>query len=239
MSTSLFAEAPFAARAFLRLRSFFTPYEFLASAFPAEGRILDLGSGHGLLALTLSTGSGGHEVIGIDHDPERVRLSEAAARKLPPSSRPRFEVGDLRESLGSFASGSLAGVAMIDILHYFDAATQQSLISDAARAIAPGGVLVMREIDADAGIKAAVNRLYERLATGVGFTRAAPNPDTTSRLSQPPAFARSMLSFGAELAFRGMREWTSLLEDAGFSVRSQPCGPPFLADVLFVGQRVL
>ena len=211
----------------------------MASAFPPEGRILDLGSGHGLLALTLSTGSGGRDVIGIDHDLERVRLSEAATRKLPPSSRPRFEVGDLRESLGSFASGSLAGVAMIDILHYFDAATQLSLVSEAARVIAPGGVLAMREIDSDAGIKAAVNRLYERLATGVGFTRAAPIADATSRLSQSPALARSMLSFGAELTFRGTREWTSLLEDAGFRVRSHPCGPPFLADVLFVGQRVL
>ncbi len=126
-------------------------------------------------------------------------------------------MGDLKESLGSFASASLDGIAMIDILHYFDRRDQQFLISEAARVLAPGGVLVVREIDSDAGIKAAANRLYERLATGIGFTR----------------------STGATLSFRGAREWTSLLEGAGFIVRSQPGGAAFFADVLFAAQKKL
>jgi len=125
-------------RGFLWLRSILTPYARMASALPARGRVLDLGSGHGLLAFALSRDSPRREIIGIDHDPERVRLAEAAALTLPVRSRPRFEVGDLREKLGSFASGSLAGIAMIDILHYFDPASQQFLVSEAERVLAPG-----------------------------------------------------------------------------------------------------
>jgi len=215
--SSLFSEAPLSTRFFLWLRSILTPYDSMASALPAQGRVLDLGSGHGLLAFALSLGSHQREIIGIDHDPQRVRLAEAAALRLPVMSRPRFEVGDLREKLASFPAGSLAGIAMIDILHYFDSASQQGLINDAARVLAPRGILVVREIDSDAGLRAAANRLYERLATGVGFTR----------------------STGPGLSFRGARGWTSLLASAGFTVRSERCGPPFLADVLFVALRTL
>jgi len=80
------------------------------------------------------------------------------------------------------------------------------------RVLAPGGILLVREIDSDDGIKARANRLYERLATGVGFTRSA----------------------GPKLSFRGAGGWTSLLATAGFTVRAERCGPLFFADVLFV-----
>jgi SAM-dependent methyltransferase len=214
---TLFAEAPLSTRSFLRLRSILTPYDRMASVFPARGRVLDLGSGHGLLAFALAVGSHEREIIGIDHDAERVRLAQSAALRLPVGSRPSFEVGDLKEKLWSFTTGSLVGIAMIDILHYFDPRTQQFLVSHAARVLAPGGVLVIREIDSDDGIKARANRLYEHLATGVGFTRSA----------------------GPKLSFRGASGWIGLLESTGFSVRSEHCGPGFFADVLFVAQRRL
>src|ERR1700693_2147131 len=103
-----------------------------------------------------------------------------------------------------------ARMAMIDILHYFDPASQQFLVSQAMRVLAPGGILAVREIDSDDGMRAAANRFYERLATGIGFTRSA----------------------GPKLSFRGADGWVSLLETAGFKVRSERCGPPFFADVL-------
>ena len=214
---SLFPEPSLPTRFFLWLRSIQTPYDSIASALPEQGRVLDLGCGHGLLALALALGSSQREIIGIDHDSERVRLARLAALRLRNSVGPTFETGDLSQKLGAFASGSLAGIAMIDILHYFDPASQHFLVSEAARVLGPGGILVVREIDSDAGIKAAANRLYERLATGVGFTRSA----------------------SPRLSFRGARGWTTLLENAGFAVRSEPCGPAFLADVLFIAQRSL
>jgi len=215
--SSLFVETPRSTRFFLLLRSILTPYDRMASVFPGRGRILDLGSGHGLLAFALAVGSDQREIIGVDHDRQRVQLAEAAALRLPVTTRPRFEVGDLKEKLASFPSGSLAGIAMIDILHYFDTASQEFLVGEAARVLDPAGILAAREIDAGAGIKGAANRLYEHLATGVGFTRSS----------------------GPKLSFRGAPEWTKLLERAGFSVHSQSCGAAFLADVLFVAQRNL
>ena len=214
--SSIFRTATLSTRCYLWLRSKLTPYEHLASAFPPKGQILDLGCGHGLLSFALSLGSQDREVVGIDHDTDRVRIANDTALDLASPRRPTFQTGDLRASLASLASGSLAGVAMIDMLHYFDHATQEALVNDAARVITSGGILVVRDIDADAGIKAATNQLYERFVTVVGFTRS-----TESKLS-----------------FRTAREWTVLLESCGFSVRSHRSGPRFLADRVFIARRL-
>lgn len=189
----------------------------MASALPASGRIVDLACGWGLLSFALCRGSADREVIGIDHDAERVRLATHAAQHSPAECRPVFRVGDVSHYLGGLPAGSVDGIAMIDMLHYFDAATQRSLVSNAARALRAGGVLLARDIDAGDGIRGVINKLYERLATGVGFTKSA----------------------GASLVFRCRQEWTQLFGAAGFSVRAERSGPPFLADVLFVGVKNL
>lgn len=211
----LFADADLSTRSFLRLRSALTPYELIAASLPQRGRLIDLGSGHGILSFTLALGSAGREIVGIDHDAARVRIAEKAALRLSREIRPRFVVGDLKESIAALGSATVAGIAMIDILHYFDSASQLFLVREASRALVPGGILAVREIDAGAGTKAAANRLYERIATRVGFTRSARR----------------------ELVFRTAEEWTAVLASTGFSSRSQPAGPPFLADVLLIGRR--
>jgi uncharacterized protein len=212
---SLFSGAPFSTRSFIWLRWKLTPYREIAAAMPSRGRILDLGSGHGLLSLALSMGSNRREIIGIDHDQTRVRLAERAAARRDSLSKPRFEVGDLEGALGTFASGSLSGVAMIDILHYLAPEGQAALLHQAARVLEPDGVLAVREVDSDGGVAALWNRFYENVATRIGFTQSA----------------------RSHLEFRSVAEWTRLLESAGFDVRSEQCGSRIFSDVLFIGRR--
>lgn len=214
--TRLFSDAPLSTQSFIWLRWKLTPYARIASALPEQGRILDLGSGHGLLSLALTLGSSHREIIGVDHDAERVRIAETAlARAVSPSS-PKFQVGDLLEAVTAFPSGSLDGIAMIDILHYFDDASQHALLREAGRAIKPGGILAVREVNPAGGIAATWNRLYENLSLSVGFTR----------------------SLRREMRFRSPASWTTMLENVGFVVRSEPCGAPIFSDVLFTGERL-
>jgi SAM-dependent methyltransferase len=213
--TSLFAEAQLSTRCFIWLRWRLTPYLRIASVLPRRGRILDLGSGHGLLSLALSIDSDEREIIGIDHDAQRVRLAEGAISRHTSVSKPRFAVGDLENSLATFASGSLAGIAMIDLLHYFGPESQRALVEGAARALEPGGILAMREVDSEGGAAAVWNKVYENVSTRVGFTRSARK----------------------RLEFRSLSGWTKMLESAGFRVHSEPCGSPIFSDVLFIGRR--
>ncbi len=212
---SLFAEAPLSTRWFIWLRWSLTPYRRIASVLPHRGRVLDLGSGHGLLSLALALTAAAREIIGVDHDPQRVQLAQRAIARYKSSSTTVFEARDLQSSLAAFPDGSLAGIAMIDILHYFDAATQKALLDDAARALKPGGILAVREVDSEGGLAAAFNKLYEKVSTIVGFTR----------------------SLRRQLHFRSASGWAAAIEAAGFSARSEPCGSRIFSDVLFVGCR--
>lgn len=213
---SLFSEAPLSTRGFIWLRWNLTPYSRIASVLPARGRVLDLGSGHGLLALALSLGSGQREIIGIDHDAGRVAIAEKAMAKSGSVPRPRFEVGDLEKALTTLPDASLSGIAMIDILHYFDPAAQIALLHEAARVLRPAGILAVRDVDAEGGIVAGWNKCYEKLSLGVGFTRS---------LRRKPEF-------------RSAADWIRILESAGFTVRSERCGSPIFSDVLFINTRV-
>ena len=212
---SLFAEAPLSTRFYIWLRWRMTPYARIASALPSQGLIVDLGSGHGLLALMLSVSSDEREIIGIDHDPRRVCLAGKAMARNANGPRSRFEVGDIETALSTFADRSLAGIAMIDVLHYFDSEAQNALLEQAARVLDAGGVLAVREIDSEGGVAAIWSRLYENAAIRVGFTRSARR----------------------QLQFRSADAWTKMLEGAGFTVSAEACGSPIFSDVLFIGRR--
>jgi ubiquinone/menaquinone biosynthesis C-methylase UbiE len=188
----------------------------MARAMPVSGKIMDLGCGWGLLSFALCEGSPNRTVIGIDHDRDRLGIATRAAQRCMSGNRPSFVLGEVAKYLETVPDGSLAGIAMIDLLHYFDAPTQLSLVHHASRALMPDGVLLVRDIDADYGVRGALNKFYERIATGVGFTKSA----------------------GAQLFFHSRREWERLLATAGFLTSSHRSGPPVLADVLFIAARI-
>jgi uncharacterized protein len=213
---SLFSGAPLSTRWFIWLRWRLTPYRDIAAAMPIAGRIVDLGSGHGLLSLALSMGSDQREIIGIDHDQARVCLADRAAARYDSPAKPKFEVGDLEKALATFAPRSLSGIAMIDILHYLAPDSQAALVREAARVLEPGGILAVREVDSQGGAAAVWNRFYENVATRIGFTQSA----------------------RTDLEFHSVADWTKMLEDSRFDVRSAPCGSRIFSDVLFIGRRL-
>lgn len=136
----------------------------LAAHFPAEGLIVDLGCGTGALSRALCIGSPKRRVLAIDHDRARVALARAACEGLPVEVR--------EEAIGASPLPACAGIAIIDVLHYLREHEQEALIAQAAAALAPGGVLVLRDPDAGAGWRFRWNRWHEGIATATGWTRA-------------------------------------------------------------------
>ena len=56
-------------------------------------------------------------------------------------------------------------VALIDVLHYLDRDTQHDLIGRVARALAPGGLLIVRDADAGGGLRFLLTRMQERVSS--------------------------------------------------------------------------
>jgi ubiquinone/menaquinone biosynthesis C-methylase UbiE len=98
---------------------------------PAPGRVLDLGTGTGVVALALAERYPEAEVVGIDLSPGMI---EEARRKLPaePASRVRFEVGDA--SALAYPGGSFDLVVLSNMIPFYD---------ELARVVVPGGTLVL------------------------------------------------------------------------------------------------
>lgn len=206
---SLYPRRPLRTWLFLAARHRLTPYDRIAARLPPRGAILDLGCGHGLLALTAAIAQPERIVLGIDHDRERISIAAEAGRTTP---NVRFEVGSFSAPPG----GPFAGIAMIDVLHYFPPDAQEALIRGARERLEPGGTLLVREVDPDAGAAARWNRWYERFATGIGFTRT---------------------DHGVH-HFRSRAMWVGLLGSAGFEVSAERCSSALFADVLYVGRRI-
>ncbi len=203
-----YRKAPLSTRLFLSARWRLTPYDVMASHLPQHGKILDLGCGHGLFSLAAAIRSPARQIIGIDHDSTRVELAKAATQDL---KNIHLESGNMSHP----PMGSYSGIAMIDVMHYFNPETQRKLLDWAFQTLEKGGTLLVREVEPHSGVASSWNRLYEKLATGIGFTQAEKKG----------------------LHFRSRPGWESLMKEAGFRVRSEKCSSILFADILYICER--
>jgi ubiquinone/menaquinone biosynthesis C-methylase UbiE len=98
---------------------------------PLPGRVLDLGTGTGVVAKALADRYPEAEVVGIDLSPGMI---EEAVRKLPPelTGRVHFEVGDAAGL--DYPDGAFDLVVLSNMIPFFD---------ELARVTASGGTLVL------------------------------------------------------------------------------------------------
>ena len=128
---------------------------------PPAQRVLDLGTGTGVVALALAERYPEAEVVGIDLSPGMI---EEARAKVPPelAGRLRFEVGDA-SALAS-PDGDFDLVVLSNMIPFSD---------ELARVVQPGGTLVLSfSRGAETPIYVSPERLRQELA-GRGFTEFA------------------------------------------------------------------
>ncbi len=190
---------------------------------PPAGLLLDLGCGRGIVfSLLLAAREierrglypgdwppppGGLTFHGIEGRPKT-----AAAARLALGGEARIETADLRTA----ELPAAAAVLLLDVLHYLPAADQEALLGKAAAALAPGGVLLIRDADADAGWRFTATRAQERLS----------------------ALARG--HWRQRFHYRNATEWREMLTQLNLAVDVQPMGmgTPY-ANVLLAGRRPL
>ena len=139
-------------------------YRQVARLAPLPGPIVDLGCGRGQTMLLLSALHPGVAGVGVDHDAGRVAMARRAATGLPDL---RFEQADVQ----TWPVPPAGTVLLIDILHYNTSQVQDDLVRRSARALLPGGRLLIRDIDAARGARAFVSRMQEYVGRLVGMNR--------------------------------------------------------------------
>lgn len=210
---SLYSSAGLSTKFFLFLRIMLTPYHKMANELPQEGKILDQGCGHGIFSTQLAISSKNRKVIGVDHDSARIELAQTASANL---RNLEFHTGSFLTKNEDHTS-AFEGVALIDVLHYFSKEEQFNILKNAYNALKPGGIVVFREVNPNAGLVSKINFLWEKVATFTRFTKSRNEVNLTFRLPG---------------------EWEKLLSEAGFQkVHSKSCSSILFADVLFKGEK--
>lgn len=168
-------------------------------------RAVDVGCGWGQNAILLAM-EGTGDVVGIDWDAKKLARARRAAEGLPV----RFEEADLQAS--GIPDADL--VVLADVLHYLSPAAQDELLGRAARAVAPGGRIWVREMVRGRGLRSRIGIASERMLALLRWNR------------------------GKTLAFRDEAALVAPIEAAGIAceVREMWGGTPY-ANVLVVGSK--
>jgi SAM-dependent methyltransferase len=139
-------------------------YAALCAEIPAGAEVLDLGCGLGMLPIALAELGHARRAVGLDWDAGKIAAGQQAAQGLPSVELSR---ADLRTA----PLPACDALTLVDVLHYYDAATQREVLGRAAAALRPGGRLLVRETDPALRGGARLTRLIERAAVRLGWNR--------------------------------------------------------------------
>ena len=152
-----------------------------------EGRILDVGCGFGLFAAYFGQTHPRRRIVGIDPDARRIGLARDVAARLGLSDH-EFHVGDVRDAA---LQGPFDAAYVLDVMHHLPRDDQRRVLERLRGLLAPGGMLVMKDITTEPRV-------------GLLFTEA---------------LDRLMVGWREPLAYRHHREWGEMLSELGFKVR--------------------
>lgn len=154
--------SPLADRLHARVRWWTAPFPALAAEVPSAGRILEIGCGHGLFCTYLAIAEPARDVVGVDIDTDKIALAREVAKSLA-GVHLSFDIG----TSGAVAGGPWDAIAIVDMLYLLPAAAQRELLIAAAAELAPGGLLLIKEMSPTPRWKARWNVLQETLSVSI------------------------------------------------------------------------
>lgn len=151
-----YAGAPPSVRGYLSSKLRTDPSLASIAALPGSfGRVVDAGCGYGQIGLALLELGRADTLVGFDDDPRRVGIASRAGGEAA-----RFET----RSLSGLEFPEADTVLFVDSLHYMPVGQQDTVLERAARALAPNGRIVVRDVDGSSSLRSSLTQAAERLA---------------------------------------------------------------------------
>lgn len=157
---SLYRDQPLGVRVHTFLRAWSAPLDVVVDAMPAEGSLLDVGCGHGLVANEAALRNPGRRVLGIDVSEGKILAAQATVGK-------RSNIDFRRCSLEALAESGFDAVALIDVLYLVPEAAWTTFLKDCVVRLRPGGTFVLKEIGMEPRWKFERLKLQEFVSTRV------------------------------------------------------------------------
>lgn len=206
---------------YVRLKLLMDPVAKMVASIAGErdgalGHVVDVGGGRGQLPILLLELGRATSAHAIDWDADKIAHGRAAALRDDLSTSGAlaltFAQGDARTAEIPEADT----VLLIDLLHYCHAAEQDEILRRAARAVRPGGRLIVREADTERGVRSFLTKASERFFTLIRF------------------------NVGDRVEFRAAREIAAVMEAEGLACDIAPAwGKTPYSNVWIVGARPL
>lgn len=125
-----------------------------------RGRMLSLGCGAGVIERYVAEVNPDVEIRGLDLDPQNISVITATASHSPRVTIERQDVTKLAEPPANDA------VLISDVLHHLPPATHLGLARAVERALKPGGICLIKDLDAAPRWKRRWNRVHDRIVAG-------------------------------------------------------------------------
>jgi 1-acyl-sn-glycerol-3-phosphate acyltransferase len=143
-------------------------YEVFHEHLPKSGLIVDIGCGYGYLGHILAWTGKDRQIIGFDHDAEKI----AVANNTP--AKPANVSFEVKNALTAELPQADAFV-ISDVLHYLPQEDQRKLLEKCMKNLLPGGILFVRDADASMQKRHFGTKLTEFFSTRLGFNKTNAN----------------------------------------------------------------
>jgi 2-polyprenyl-6-hydroxyphenyl methylase/3-demethylubiquinone-9 3-methyltransferase len=155
----------FIVRIYARIRFLILRQTFLQEIgqyLPRNGRILDLGCGFGLFSLYFALDSPERKITGVDLDADRIEAATRCARRLGVENVEYINTNVLDWK----GAAQFDAVFMLDLVHHLPKHEVADFLGRIAELVAPGGVLILKDVSNKPYYKMLFTLALDRLMVG-------------------------------------------------------------------------
>ncbi|MGN6508092.1 MAG: 1-acyl-sn-glycerol-3-phosphate acyltransferase [Chitinophaga sp.] len=140
-------------------------YALFHELLPQKGDIMDIGCGYGFMCYMLHFLSPERTLLGLDYDDEKIAVAQHCYIR---NEKVRFHAADITR----YHLPNQDAFVILDVLHYLQPEAQEKLVRQCLQKLNPGGVIIVRDGDADLKERHKGTQLTELFSTKLlGFNK--------------------------------------------------------------------